>query len=577
MSENEREAPGHGLESGTAAPAQEAGQSAQPSMVGAVPAAALQRRIQRRLAQRKANGDISSETVHAAAEAGTQGASRSLPHLDQIQKSFGHHDVSGIQAHTDDRASAASTQMGAEAYASGNHVAFAGAPSLHTAAHEAAHVVQQQGGVQLSGGVGVEGDAHEQHADAVADAVVRGESAQGLLDQYQGGAGVGGVGVQRKVGLEFETGVPVREGDGSKLEYQQPVWGGNSDPWKIEADSSKLEFVTKPFEQDGSGRSALENEMDDITGWVTALIGKAGSAKDHTVPIKDMGNKAANGTIKAGPVDNVTASPQATGGVPLDKIPDLMTKAGSTKLDHLKDNHKGENKGKEVDSKDQNLMGMNSVDGAVLAEAASRAKGATDKIKNEMSLKKTTIPAHGFKKLEGLMALVISYIMKGQAQKAVWSYSKLIAPLMSRVDFSSMYKALEKDEQGHFTKDLVLEAAGGVSSSANMYAKGFGDDPSKLDHGPTCGAWIDSIVHGSKVFDSDTGKTTDHEADLMSAGLTNGSTAMGAVHGLDKNAKGKTELAVLELRRLPKGQYYTMWKHTALAVFDFFDSLQGKE
>jgi hypothetical protein len=38
--------------------------------------------------------------------------------------------------------------------------------------------------VQLPGGVGKLGDRYEQHADAVADAVVRGESAESLLDQY---------------------------------------------------------------------------------------------------------------------------------------------------------------------------------------------------------------------------------------------------------------------------------------------------------------------------------------------------------------------------------------------------------
>jgi hypothetical protein len=74
--------------------------------------------------------------------------------------------------------------MGAEAFATGNHVAFAGTPSLHTAAHEAAHVVQQRGGVQLKGGVGQVGDQYERHADAVADLVVRGESAEGLLGAY---------------------------------------------------------------------------------------------------------------------------------------------------------------------------------------------------------------------------------------------------------------------------------------------------------------------------------------------------------------------------------------------------------
>jgi hypothetical protein len=46
--------------------------------------------------------------------------------------------------------------------------------------------VQQRGGVQLKGGVGQTGDAYEQHADQVADAVVRGESAEAVLDQHAG-------------------------------------------------------------------------------------------------------------------------------------------------------------------------------------------------------------------------------------------------------------------------------------------------------------------------------------------------------------------------------------------------------
>jgi hypothetical protein len=72
-----------------------------------------------------------------------------------------------------------------------------GAPSVHTAAHEAAHVVQQRGGVQLKGGVGETGDAYERHADTVADAVVAGRSAEDLLDA---GVATGGAthAVQRK-------------------------------------------------------------------------------------------------------------------------------------------------------------------------------------------------------------------------------------------------------------------------------------------------------------------------------------------------------------------------------------------
>ncbi|HMG21684.1 MAG TPA: peptidoglycan-binding protein, partial [Kofleriaceae bacterium] len=144
--------------------------------------------------------------VHQAAAAGISGSSGAMPFLADVQRGFGHHDVSGIQAHTDGAAGDGARAMGAEAFASGGHVAFAGAPSLFTAAHEAAHVVQQRAGVTVDGGVGQAGDHHERHADQVAERVVAGESAVDLLDQVAGprAAGAsrgptGGGAVQRRV------------------------------------------------------------------------------------------------------------------------------------------------------------------------------------------------------------------------------------------------------------------------------------------------------------------------------------------------------------------------------------------
>src|SRR5688500_4228016 len=98
-------------------------------------------------AKGKPAGD--SEAVHAAAEQGTQGSSTALPYGDPIGRAFGKHDVSGVQAFVGGPAREATEAMGSTAYATGNKVAFADAPDLHTAAHEAAHVVQQRGGVQL--------------------------------------------------------------------------------------------------------------------------------------------------------------------------------------------------------------------------------------------------------------------------------------------------------------------------------------------------------------------------------------------------------------------------------------------
>jgi hypothetical protein len=144
--------------------------------------------------------------IHAAAEAGVSGSRTELPHATTIQSSFGRHDLSGVNAHVGGPATDACDAMNANAYARGNDVAFAAAPDLHTAAHEAAHVVQQRSGVQLYGGVGKAGDAYEQQADRVADLVVAGQSAEAELGQVRGAdAAVGSSAVQRDAKPETYT------------------------------------------------------------------------------------------------------------------------------------------------------------------------------------------------------------------------------------------------------------------------------------------------------------------------------------------------------------------------------------
>jgi Domain of unknown function (DUF4157) len=137
------------------------------------------------------SGAAGGGDVNEIASRGVAGASAPLPHLDAVQRSFGNHDVSGVRAEVGGAAQEASRSLGAEAYATGGSVAFASAPDLHTAAHEAAHVVQQREGVQLKGGMGEAGDRYEQHADAVADAVVAGRSAEPLLNEMAPSAAAG--------------------------------------------------------------------------------------------------------------------------------------------------------------------------------------------------------------------------------------------------------------------------------------------------------------------------------------------------------------------------------------------------
>jgi Domain of unknown function (DUF4157) len=141
--------------------------------------------IQRRAAGNAPGGEQADE-VHAAAARGVATPAQPLPHAGSIQRAFGRHDVSRIQAHVGGEAAASAGAMGAEAYATGDHVVLGHSSDLSTVAHEAAHVVQQRAGVQLKGGVGAAGDQHEQHADAVAARVTAGQSAEDLLDQYDG-------------------------------------------------------------------------------------------------------------------------------------------------------------------------------------------------------------------------------------------------------------------------------------------------------------------------------------------------------------------------------------------------------
>lgn len=140
----------------------------------------------------------------AVAAHGIQGSGAELPYRAQLEAAFGAgHDLSHVQAHIGGAADEAGASLQAAAFATGHHLAFRNTPSLHLAAHEAAHVIQQAAGARPTAGAGSQ-DALETEADAVADRVVRGESAADLLRPYlQGttaarGAAVRGDSVQCK-------------------------------------------------------------------------------------------------------------------------------------------------------------------------------------------------------------------------------------------------------------------------------------------------------------------------------------------------------------------------------------------
>jgi len=246
--------------------------------------------------QLKQDGDTRDpDWVQSVAAKGVQGSGGRLPYFDQIQASFGRHDVSAVQAFTGGQAGGAAKQIGAKAYATGNKVAFAGATDLHTAAHEAAHVVQQRGGVSLKGGVGQAGDRYEQHADAVADLVVQGKSAESLLDQYASSTGQNGAvqskSVQRAEQMDQDGNVMSEEtmgetrynnmeefvatlGMGTYYNYTVEIMKAVADPTRLSELTTKYWDHRRSLEAgpDGAKQVGLfHNEVDSL--WVCLQTG----------------------------------------------------------------------------------------------------------------------------------------------------------------------------------------------------------------------------------------------------------------------------------------------------------------
>lgn len=141
-------------------------------------------------------------TSSAVARRGVSDAQRALPHGDRIQAIFGRHSLAGVRAQIGGPAAHAARELGARAYAFGDRIAFSTEPDLFQAAHEAAHVIQQRAGLGGRGAVdGGAADPFERHADAVASAVVRGVSAEALLDQVvRTGGSSSALSVQRDSG-----------------------------------------------------------------------------------------------------------------------------------------------------------------------------------------------------------------------------------------------------------------------------------------------------------------------------------------------------------------------------------------
>lgn len=244
----------------------------------------------------------------------TAGGGATLPHMETIQSAFGGHDVSGVRAFPG--SSGANEALGARAFAFGDAVGFKDtSPDLHTTAHEAAHVVQQRGGVSLKGEVGQAGDAYEQHADAVADAVVAGRDASPLLDQVaSAGSSSASGSVQRKVQLDQEEVLPKKEvsskamgrlsSAGAAISYTKSIlsFGAGNQEDAIRLSKANSYYRLKAMRDRKSwtlapGLRALAAQFPNAMTAAKAQLAKGGNCGEHAAIAFDYLRRVAGCTV----------------------------------------------------------------------------------------------------------------------------------------------------------------------------------------------------------------------------------------------------------------------------------------
>lgn len=222
-------------------------------------------------------------TIHRHARSGLRGANQPLPHGDRIQVAFGRHDISHVRTNVGGGAASANRRMGALAFTSGSRIGFRGHPSLRLAAHEAAHVVQQREGVSLQGHVGRPGDRWERHADRVADAVVRGHSAEPLLDQVAGGGARGsengaGGSVQRQITSGASR---LFEPPPVTVETAAETTGGGAGPeggGEPAAGDGETSVETQPEQEGSAMEAAQEGDTEAPPEDIPSEVGSGGGA-----------------------------------------------------------------------------------------------------------------------------------------------------------------------------------------------------------------------------------------------------------------------------------------------------------
>lgn len=314
--------------------------------------------------------------------------------------------------------------------------------------------------------------------------------------------------VQRKVGFEFEASLwkvkPYSKGqqfdDKAKL-YES----GNAE---VQRDSGNLEFVTKPKDSWGGVQESLQEILNLVHTFRTQKKATTGYGPEIN-PIWKRYFKVTreSSTIKA--------KPQASLGVPLSKVQDLIQEQGRTQPRENEPLQK-------------------------LAEASPNAAG--------------------------LMSLVLEYLDIGKKARAQMDKQgpKVKFPVMARTDFHSMYNSLSRKEQGVFRNEIGAKGRNIDPSALAQKLHHYGveeeapsvDDPEagtdspvykgKVENepAPTVKEWLASILSGSNSGKDELSPPPGYASHSEARRQGKAGYGMGA-YGMDPD---DDKLAIFELR-----------------------------
>lgn len=308
--------------------------------------------------------------------------------------------------------------------------------------------------------------------------------------------------VQRRIGFELETGIPLAEQvpgpayqalDNDDLEAPFP--GGklmvdhlpghaasaleNYPEWNI------VEFVTDPIDD----RMSEANFRNTATTWIQNLQGVEAYAQAHHAPVQNAPNVGAPGTglnVRIGiPVGGDGAAhwnrfaPQATMGVKLSKIGGILaneTQAGGFP-GHVR--HDRISLGAQPANATANTI-MNDVHAAYPMRFHTKRAG--------------------YREMQGLMVLLCNYLLTGRANAGRGGYRKNFTTMM----YKTMLSSVRNDIIDRTYPDAMLSNPGRRGNIVNMVLNrtgvAAGDevfDGIEFNGNPVlAGAWLNSVLAG---------------------------------------------------------------------------------